>query len=162
MKERVLSTLERLQRVRFLRYVVAGGTATAADMLVFVLLYQLLPLPEVIHLGFISVGKETPCLLLSFSVGLFVNFNISKNYVFAESDLRTRTQLVRFMIFGLIVFVGNYFVMRLVRPLAAVYIDDSTLLYPIVVRAIPALSIMIISYLYHKYFSFEVQANRGS
>ena len=157
MKEKATQVTQRLLRIRFLRYVLAGGTATVVDMAVFVLLYRFLNLPEVIDLGWIAVGKETPCLLVSFSVGLVVNFNISKYFVFSESDLRTRTQFLRFAGFAFLVFVGNYLVMRSIRPYVGQHLDESTLLYPVVVRAVPALAILVFSYLYHKYFSFEVQ-----
>jgi putative flippase GtrA len=69
--------------------------------------------------------------------------------VFTESDLRGRHQLARYVLVALLILLLNYLMMKLL-----IFIG----LYPTVSRIISALSIGVLSFTIHKFYSFKVTA----
>ena len=77
--------------LQFIRYIFVGGFAFVVD---FTLLYVL---TEYIHIHYLISAT------ISFTVGLFVNYLLSKIWVF---QTKQKMQLVEFLIFSLIGVVG--------------------------------------------------------
>jgi len=134
---------------KVLRYFFAAGFATVVDVFIyFLMLHYVLEKQDFeLAVGYV-VGAPSISLIVSYSCGLVTNFTITKYFVFAESELRGRTQFGRFVLVAAIVLVANYFFMNFLIKVVGIYPTPS--------RAMSALSIGIFSFLAHKLFSFKV------
>ncbi|MCE3007692.1 MAG: GtrA family protein [Bacteroidetes bacterium] len=161
MRERVQRKVYELLEKRFIRYVIAAGIATVVDILVYFLAYGYLFTVDQPYLTItpdVVITRQMLAILLSYHCGLVVNFVISKFYVFGESDLRTRTQFVRFWLVAEIVFVANYLMARLlwsIVPYVVQGLPESV--DALIVRTLSAGLIAVFSFLLHRAFSFEVK-----
>jgi putative flippase GtrA len=87
-------------------------------------------------------------LAVSYSCGLMTNFLITKYMVFTESDLRGRHQLARYILVALLILLLNYLFMKFLIFILG--------WYPTVSRIVSALSIGVLSFTIHKFYSFRV------
>ncbi|HQV00964.1 MAG TPA: GtrA family protein, partial [Bacteroidia bacterium] len=114
----------------------------------YVLKKQPVPMP-----GF-EFQAPTVALMVSYSCGLITNFSITKFFVFHESTLRTRWQFLRFASVAFFVLGLNYLAMTfLIRQLNW---------YPTIARTCSALSIGVLSFIMHYWFSFKVKKTDNS
>jgi putative flippase GtrA len=95
------------------------------------------------------ITPRAPSLLMSFSVGLVVNFSISKYFVFKSSYLGGRTQLFRFIHVTIIIFTLNYLMMR--------FLEDQLQLESGISRFVAAASISMLSFVLHRSYTFKVR-----
>ncbi|MBK8847933.1 MAG: GtrA family protein [Bacteroidetes bacterium] len=134
---------------RVFRYFVAAGVATVVDISVYyIMLHYVLQMRVFDITDYISVSSPSIALFVSYSCGLVTNFGISKYYVFKESSLQTNKQLFRFVSVGLLVFFLNYSLMS--------FLIHRLEWYPTVARIFSALSLGVVSYMFHKLFTFMV------
>lgn len=141
--------LQKFIKSKAFGYLVAAGTATVVDVVVYYLV-----LNKVLHktdlvLGSLALGAPGVSLATSYSCGLITNFTITKFFVFTDSDLRTRYQFFRFVIVAIAVLFANYGFMK--------FLIDAIGVFPTVARAISALSIGVLSFMIHKVFSFQIK-----
>jgi len=143
-----LPVWKHLLQNKFARFLLSAGTGFLVDIAVFYLLDKLVfTATEYNVLGY-STGKHALSLIISFSLGVLVNFLITRYLVFAESRLPFAQQFVRF---ALVAFVG-YFANLEVLQLFIKYLH----LAPPVARITAALSLFLASYFIHKIFSFNL------
>jgi|YNPMSStandDraft_2_1061718.scaffolds.fasta_scaffold00942_3 putative flippase GtrA len=131
---------------QFLRYIVAAGSGMTVDLIAYTLLYH-----------FILYHLHIPSFIISFSLGLITNFAVSKFFVFSESELSTQTQFKRFFIISIVVFFANLGFMQLLY-IQLPKISEAIPKIPFYggfVRLLAGGTIAIISFLSHKFLSFE-------
>ncbi|MFZ9942922.1 MAG: GtrA family protein [Bacteroidia bacterium] len=140
--------LQSLLANKVVRYFFSAGTATVVDVGVYFTTYNyVLRKTDIPFIGPLVLTAPMLSLVISYSCGLFTNFFITRALVFSESELRGRQQLFRFIQVALGVLFMNYLFMKfLVQVLEW---------YPTVSRIISALSIGVMSYLFHKHYSFK-------
>lgn len=97
----------------------------------------------------LTIGAPTLSLMISFCFGLTTNFYLTRKFVFTESDLRIRHQLMRYTAVALGALVLNYFLMN--------FLIKEFQWYPTLARATAAVSIGVISFVVHKTFSFTIK-----
>ena len=141
--------LQKLVKSKAFGYLIAAGTATIIDVLVYYLVLNKLLHKNDLVVGSIVLGAPGVSLATSYSCGLITNFTITKLFVFTDSDLRTRHQFFRFVIVAIAVLFANYGFMK--------FLIDALGLYPTLSRAISALSIGVLSFMIHKAFSFQIK-----
>jgi putative flippase GtrA len=134
---------------RFFKYLAAAGTATLVDVAVYQALVA-------------SVMGESvfAALCLSYAVGLLTNFLISKYLVFAESETGTRRQFVRFTFVAVLVFVANYYLMKLMYwllPYVPLGLVVEVFGKHTTVRGASAGLVAVMSFFSHKFFSFSIR-----
>lgn len=141
--------MKQILNSKIFRYFISAGLATVVDILVYFIAYNYIYQKQDIHLFNIAViAASSASLILSYTCGLLTNFTISKILVFHESDLETHKQLFRYILVALGILFLNYLMMKfLIRDLGW---------YPTFSRAFSALSIGVLSFTVHKYFSFRV------
>jgi putative flippase GtrA len=141
---------QKLLSNKIFRYFIAAGLATVVDVVVYFITYNfILSKRDFAITEIIVVSAPSISLVISFSCGLFTNFVISKYYVFTESNIRGRHQLMRYVMVALFILMLNYFFMSLlIRGLGW---------YPTIARVVSALTIGAASFVIHKVFSFKVQ-----
>jgi putative flippase GtrA len=141
--------LQKLIKSKAFGYLIAAGTATVVDVLVyFIILNKVLHKNDLV-INSIVFGAPGVSLASSYACGLFTNFTITKLFVFTDSDLRTRYQFIRFVIVAIAVLFANYGFMK--------FLIDALGIYPTVSRAISALSIGVLSFMIHRVFSFQIR-----
>ncbi|MFM7177104.1 MAG: GtrA family protein [Bacteroidota bacterium] len=144
----MMDLVNNLLRNKVVRYFFSAGTATVVDVSVYFTTYNyILRKTDIPFVGPFVLTAPMLSLVISYSCGLFTNFFITRKLVFSESDLRGRKQLFRFVQVALLVLFLNYLFMKfLVQVLEW---------YPTISRVISALSIGVMSYLFHKNYSFK-------
>jgi putative flippase GtrA len=132
---------------QFLKYLIAAGSGMTVDLIAYTILYH-----------FILFHLHIPSFVISFSLGLITNFLVSKFFVFSGSQLSTKTQFKRFFLISLVVFFANLGFMQLLYTQIP-RISESLPRVPFyggIVRLVAGGTIAIISFLSHKFLSFEV------
>jgi putative flippase GtrA len=147
--------IKHLLSIRFVRYLLAAGTATAIDIGVYTALYAWFR-----HLTDWSMpaSPHASAFIGGFSAGLLTNFWISKKLVFKESVLATRTQLIRFTTVALLVLAANWYFMELLRKISSSYLESLPIDFKaFIIRTTAAAVVAILSFVSHKAFSFRVR-----
>ncbi|HEX5001329.1 MAG TPA: GtrA family protein [Bacteroidia bacterium] len=142
--------IQKILNNKVFRYFIAAGLATVVDVVVYFITYNYILFKQDFSItDVIVVSAPSISLVISFSCGLLTNFVISKYYVFTESNIRGRHQLMRYVMVALFILMLNYFCMSfLIKGLGW---------YPTVSRIASALSIGLLSFVIHKVFSFKVK-----
>jgi putative flippase GtrA len=134
---------------RVFKYFIAAGVATVVDVGLYYLCFNYaFDKQPVTLLGSFVLKATTISLMISYSCGLVTNFSISKFLVFTDSDMKTTSAFFRFVMVALFVLVLNYFFMD--------FLIHQMMWYPTFARAVSALSIGVLSFLFHKFFTFKV------
>jgi putative flippase GtrA len=139
---------ERLLQNKFARFLLSAGTGFLVDIAAFYFLDKFVFTAETYNvLGHIT-SNHALSLVVSFSLGVLVNFLITRYLVFAESRLPFAQQFLRF---ALVAFIG-YFANLEVLKLFIRHLNFA----PPVARITAALSLFLASYFIHKIFSFNL------
>jgi putative flippase GtrA len=140
--------LRKLLDNKVIRYFFSAGTATVVDVATYFVTYNYIFQKRNIPIfdPFVLTAPIAS-LIVSYSCGLLTNFFITRTLVFSESDLRGRYQLFRFIQVAFMVLMLNYFFMK--------FLIHILNWYPTLSRVVSALSIGVISYLFHKHYSFR-------
>ncbi len=131
---------------QFFKYLIAAGSGMSVDLIAYTLLYH-----------YILFHLHLPSFIVSFSLGLITNFMVSKFFVFSNSELNTKTQFKRFFMISIMVFLANLGFMQILYAQLP-KISESIPKIPFYggfVRLIAGGTIAIISFLSHKFLSFE-------
>lgn len=142
------SAWKRLLQNKFARFLLSAGTGFLVDIAAFYFLDKLVFTSKDYNvLGHVT-SNHALSLVVSFSLGVLVNFLITRYLVFAESHLPFAQQFLRF---ALVAFIG-YFANLEVLKLFIKYLQFA----PPVARITAALSLFLASYFIHKIFSFNL------
>jgi putative flippase GtrA len=132
---------------KVIRYFFSAGTATVVDVGIYFTTYNyILKKTDIPFMGPIVLTAPMLSLVISYSCGLFTNFTITRALVFSDSDLRGRHQLFRFVQVALLVLFLNYLFMK--------FLVQGLEWFPTISRIISALTIGVLSYVFHKHYSF--------
>ncbi|MBK9049050.1 MAG: GtrA family protein [Bacteroidetes bacterium] len=134
---------------KIVRYFFSAGLATGVDVAVYFITFNFIYQKQDVHFfRIVTLSAPTASLMFSYTCGLITNFLITKYLVFTESDLRGVHQLARYVVVALFVLAMNYFMMSfLIKVLDW---------YPTIARVFSALSIGVLSFVIHKFYSFKV------
>jgi len=139
---------------KVVRYFFSAGTATVVDISAYFITFNyILQKQDIPFIDPFVITAPIASLIVSYSCGLMTNFLITKYMVFTESDLRGRHQLVRYLQVAAVILVLNYFFMK--------FLIHVLEWYPTLSRLISALSIGILSFVFHKFYSFKVVNKLG-
>jgi len=134
---------------KIIRYFFSAGLATVVDVSVYFVAFNFIYEKQDIHLFDLMVlSAPTGSLILSYTCGLLTNFLITKYLVFTESDLRGIHQLARYVLVAILILLLNYLFMSFL-----IKILDW---YPTFSRIVSALTIGLLSFVIHKFYSFRV------
>jgi putative flippase GtrA len=146
---------------KYFRYFLSGGLATAVDIGSYFIIFNFIISKENIPLTFLNdtalavfseviITGHVFSLVCSFSLGFITNFVISRYFVFHESrDTKKRVQLVRYFLVNVIVFLGNYGMLKLLVEVFDVWATPA--------RVISAGTIAFLSFNLHKIYTFKSQ-----
>ena len=148
------TTRYRLMQNKFLRFLLSAGTGFLVDILAFYFLDSFVfTKPRYNILGHFT-GNHALSLIISFTLGVLINFICTRYLVFSESRLPFAKQFMRF---GLVAFVG-YFANLEVLKLFIRYLHFA----PSLARITAALSLFFASFFIHKIFSFNLSLRNNA
>lgn len=142
------STWQRILQNKFARFLLSAGTGFLVDILAFYFFDGFVFTQKTYTILGHVTSNHALSLIVSFSLGVLVNFLITRYLVFSESRLPFAQQFMRF---GLVAFIG-YFANLEVLKLFIRYLNFA----PPVARITAALSLFLASYFIHKIFSFNL------
>jgi len=144
----------KLVKNQVFRFVLSAGMGFLVDISAFYLFYHNLLTQHTYQLFNYTVRNSTLSLAISFFMGVFVNFLITKFLVFKESQSNSYKQFVRFVLVAIIGFFANLTVVK--------FLIQSFDVYPPLARIMAALSLFFASYFIHKVFSFSLSLRHAS
>jgi putative flippase GtrA len=148
------TTRYRLMQNKFLRFLLSAGTGFLVDILAFYFFDSFVfTKPRYSVLGHVT-GNHALSLIISFTLGVLINFIFTRYLVFSESRLPFAKQFMRF---GLVAFVG-YFANLEVLKLFIKYLHFA----PSLARITAALSLFFASFFIHKIFSFNLSLRNNA
>jgi len=139
---------DKLEKNQLVRFVLSAGVGFLVDITVFYILYHnLLTQKHYIVVGF-KMKNSTVSLMISYLLGVVVNFLMSKYLVFHESRTSSFKQFFRFTSVAIIGFFANLGIIDIFIH----YLN----MYPPVARPLAMLSLFFASFFVHKFFSFSL------
>lgn len=117
------------------------------DALYYFLFYHFLVAERFIDLGFVVISPHIASLILVFPITLFNGFWLNRHVAFQSTRLRSRTQLLRYLITVLGAILLNYLLMKILVERCGLWPTPSKL----ITTCISA----IYSFLVAKYFTFR-------
>jgi putative flippase GtrA len=140
--------IKRIIDNKVVRYFFSAGTATIVDVMVYFVTFNfILQKQDIPFIKPLVITAPIASLVISYSCGLMTNFIITKYMVFTDSILRGRHQLMRYILVALVILVLNYLLMK--------FLIHILHWYPTVSRIFSALSIGVLSFIFHKFYSFK-------
>jgi putative flippase GtrA len=130
------------------RYGIAAAIATCVDVMVYFFTFNYVLRKADFQLSpSLVISAPTLSLAVSYSCGLITNFTITKFFVFPGSDLRTRHQLMRYVMVAVAVLGLNYVIMSI--------LIKGFDWFPTIARATAAVIAGFASFAAHRIFSFR-------
>ncbi len=146
------SRIKKLTQNKFARFLISSGSGFLVDILAFYILDRYLLTQPRYDLGFTTVEHHALALVVSFTMGVMVNFLATRYLVFSESELPFKKQFMRFALVAFIGYFANLWVLRAFIT----YLH----LAPPVARITAALSLFFASFFIHKAFSFNLSLRK--
>jgi len=143
-----IALVKKLSKNEVIRFIFSAGAGFLVDVTAFYLFYHNLLVQKTYDVLFLTVRNSTLSLAISFSLGVVVNFLITRYFVFTSSKTSSSKQFIRFATVAIIGFFANLGVIKIFIQ----YFDMS----PPVARILAALSLFFASYFIHKVFSFSL------
>lgn len=131
------------------RYGVCGALNMALDTLLYFVLYHYVIGGRFVDLGVVVVSPHIAALGLVFPITFFNGFWLNRYVAFRATELRTRTQLARYLLSVLGALAVNYVCMKLFVEGLHLWATPSKMLTT-------AVSV-IYSYLAARYFTFRIR-----
>jgi putative flippase GtrA len=133
--------------VDFFRYGVTGAANLVFDWVLFFCIFHFVLEKQMLHLGFVTLSSHIAALVFTFPISFMSGFLLQKYVTFTASDLRGKTQLIRY---GMVVAVNlgiNYLGLKL-------FVDVFGW-FPTPSKMIITLFATLVSYISQKKFTFR-------
>ncbi|MBD1367293.1 GtrA family protein [Mucilaginibacter sp. ZT4R22] len=131
-----------------MRFLLSASAGFLIDMSAFYLLFHYTFVKESYRMFSFPVRNSSVSLTISYTLGVIVNFLMTKYLVFNESKLSPAKQFGRFATVAFIGFFANLGVLKI--------LIQQLNIYPPYARIGAALSLFVASYFVHKVFSFSL------
>jgi putative flippase GtrA len=139
---------QKLKDNEIVKFILSAGVGFLVDISTFhFFITKIFPDKSYQVFGF-AESNYTLSLLVSFVLGVIVNFLITRYIVFSASKLPAYKQFMRFVLVASVGFFANLYVLK-----AFVYFFGMD---PSVARILAALSLFFASFFVHKVFSFSL------
>lgn len=131
------------------RYGAAGGANVVFDWVLYFIFYNFVFRHEIFHIGHIAISAHVASLLVTFPISFMSGFWLAKYISFKESELRSRTQLARYILVVAACLIINYVGLKFLVETLSFYPTPSKMLITIVTT--------LFSYLSQKHFTFKTK-----
>lgn len=144
-----IGPVRRVLSLELFRYGACGGGNMLLDALYYFLIYHYVVCERFIDLGVVVISPHISSLAIVFPITFVNGFWLNRNVAFRESNLRTRTQLTRYLLSVGGAILLNYLCMKLFVEAFHFWATPSKLLTTCISS--------VYSFLAAKYFTFQVK-----
>lgn len=137
---------------RTFRYGACGGFTTTLDISLFYVSYHFILDEQMKHIGPVTISAPILAFLMAFCVSFPTGFCLSKYVVFPESQLRGRTQLMRYVLIVSCCITLNYLFLK--------FFIEICHIFPTIAKVLTAVAIACFSYITQKHFTFRVTSQQ--
>ena len=117
------------------------------DIFLYFISYNFILHKQILNLGFIAFEPYTAALWISFGISFPTGFLLSKYIVFNSSQLKGRTQFVRYILIVAVNLALNYSIIKI--------LVEFMHFYPTIARFFATSIVVAFSYLSQKHFTFK-------
>jgi putative flippase GtrA len=135
------------------RYLATGGSTFVLGLVIFYVAYNYVFTKEEYQILFMTLKRNTVSLAVEFAVVIPYSFILNKYVIFTHSEVKSRTQLFRFLNLQFINMLLNYVLLKFFVEMLGIY--------PTISRLVVSVAIAGFSYLYQHYFTFSVKKLGG-
>lgn len=129
------------------RYAACGGGNTMFNIFLYFITYNYILDKQLVEIGPLTLTPHIAAFLFAFCITFPIGFYLSMFVVFQGSQLRRRTQLLRYFMVVLACIFLNYVLLK-------IFVEQLGL-YPTPSLMITAGIVMLFSYLSQRHFSFR-------
>lgn len=137
----------RYMSVEFFRYGATGAANLVFDWVLYFCIYHFVLEQQMLHLGFVTMSSHIATLAISFLITTITGFLLQKYVTFTTSDLRGKTQLVRYALVVAVNLGINYLGLKLLVDGIGWFATPS--------KMIITLFATMVSYISQKKFTFK-------
>jgi putative flippase GtrA len=139
---------KRLMNLKTFRYAVCGAANTALGYIVYYISFKYILRTQDLDVGPFEIKSHMAALFMSFLISFPFGFFLMKYVVFSDSNLRGRVQLFRYFL-GYMINLGLNYVLLKVSV-------EGLNIYPTVAQMGTILILILLSYLFQRYFTFRI------
>ncbi len=136
------------------RYAATGGFNTALDIFLYFVCYNFVLDKQVVDLHIFSISPHIAAFLIVFPITFFTGFLFAKYITFTSSEIKGRTQFVRYMLAVSGSILLNYIFLKLFVE----YVG----LWPTLAKVLTTGIVVIYSYFTQKFFTFKTSGLAAS
>lgn len=129
------------------RYLACGGGNMFLDWVLYFLVYNYVLKHQMLHIGFITMSSHIAALSVVFPITFFTGFYLSKYVSFSASTLKSRSQLVRYVLVAAVNLLINYLGLKLFVDICGIYPTPSKVIITVICVAF--------SFVLQRYFTFK-------
>ena len=129
------------------RYAATGGFNTLLDISLYFIFYNFILDKQDIDLHIVVISPYIGAFLIVFPITFFTGFLLAKYITFTNSEIRGRTQLIRYMMSVSGSILLNYFFIKL--------LVESVGLWPTLAKIMTTVIVVIYSYFVQKFYTFK-------
>lgn len=144
--------LRRVVPLQTFRYAACGGLNMLLGWVLFYISKHFLVAGHYIDLGFVVVAPHTATLYSIVPFTFFAGFYLNRNVAFTRSPLRTRTQLMRYLVSWAGSLLLNHLLLKLFVEVLHFWDTPSQILATLI--------IVVYSYVMQKHFTFRGAATK--
>lgn len=133
--------------IQTFRYAATGGFNTILDISLYFICYNFIIDKQVVDLGLVSISPHIFAFLIVFPITFLTGFLLAKYITFSTSEIRGRTQFIRYMFSVSGSIFLNYFFIKLLVEFGG--------LWPTLAKIITTIIVVIYSYYVQKFYTFK-------
>lgn len=131
------------------RYAACGGGNLALDLTLYFIVFNFIIIRENLDLGFIVLSPHIASLFIVFPITFLTGFALNKYITFEESNLKGKTQILRYFIVAMGAIFITYLLMKLFVDLISLPVFPA--------RIITTIISVVYSYILQNKFTFTVK-----
>ncbi len=129
------------------RYAATGGANTLLDILLYFVFYRYIIAMQIVDLGFVAISPHIAAFMCVFPITFATGFFLGKYVTFTSSELKGKTQLIRYMLTVSGSILLNYVFLKLFVEYFGWYATFS--------KIVTTFLVIIYSYTAQRYFTFK-------
>lgn len=129
------------------RYAATGGFNTVLDIFLYFIFYNFILDKKIVDLYFVSISPHIAAFLIVFPITFTTGFLLAKYITFTNSEIRGRTQLMRYIL----AVSGSIFLNYIFLKFFVEYVG----LWPTLSKIITTGIVVIYSYFTQKFYTFK-------
>lgn len=131
------------------RYAASGGTNFGLDILLYFIFFNFILLKQNLDLQFVVLSPHIAALFVVFPITFTTGFLLNKYITFEASNLKGKTQLVRYFLVAVGSIVINYLLMK--------FFVDVISFYPTPSKILSSIISIIYSYTLQNNYTFKIK-----